>query len=128
MTNPAPARLVLTLGTVTALDQRKFWVRDDVSFGVARALRKEMNRSLKSLVTLGAILAIITMVLFPAPYGHGSFQAVNGPMTNFMSLRAALLLLWLVVTLGLTVTAQVLTVHCLDPHKEQSHHSSPLLC
>ena len=87
-----------------------------------------MNHSPKSLVTLGAILAIIAMVLFPAAYGHGSYQAVNGPMTNFMSLRAALLLLWLVVMLGLTVTAQVLKVHCLDPQEEQSHQSSPLLC
>ena len=87
-----------------------------------------MNRSLKSLVALAGIVTIVAMVLFPAAYGHGSFQAVNGPTTIFTSLRAALLILWLVVTLGSIVTARALMFHSWVPLEQQSHQSSPLLC
>ena len=86
-----------------------------------------MNRRLK-FVALAGIIAIVAMVLFPAAYGHGSFQAVNGPTTNFTSLRAALLILWLVVMLGSTVTAQAVAFHTFAPLQQQSHQSLPLLC
>ena len=86
-----------------------------------------MNRSLK-FVALAGIIAIVTMVLFPAAYGHGSFQAVNGPTTIFSSLRAALLILWLVVTLGSTVTAQAVAFQAFVPLQQQSHQTLPLLC
>ena len=86
-----------------------------------------MNRSLK-FVALAGIIAIVAMVLFPAAYGHGSFQAVNGPTTIFSSLRAALLILWLVVTLGITVTARAVALHAFAPIQQQSHQSLPLLC
>jgi hypothetical protein len=87
-----------------------------------------MNRSLKSFVALAGIIAVIALTLFPAAYGQGSFQAVNGPTTVFQSLRAALLFLWLVVALGTTVTARATTACCVAALDPQSHQSTPLLC
>jgi hypothetical protein len=47
------------------------------------------------------IVAVVSLSLFPREHGTGSYQSVNGPTTVFQGLRAALLLVLILLGAGM---------------------------
>ena len=87
-----------------------------------------MDRLPKVILAWLMISAVVAMVLYPAASGSGSFQAVNGPTAVFQGLRAALLVLWLVVVLGTTISSLMASSQDVGVLDQQTQRVSPLLC
>lgn len=87
-----------------------------------------MKVDLKSAFLFWLSMALLAMALFPASAGAGSFQAVNGPTTVFEAWRAVMWLMWLLVSVGLQLTAHVGAPKSCGAARERASLFAPLLC